>query len=144
MTTAGFVSGTRGETTPSSCSRVAAGASLLLGGLLLDSLPDLMSEAFYVAVLAAASAAVSIVAGYLLWVRVTLVSRAVVALAAASALAGELLQIFLGLPGLRDLDRQSTVGLGFALAAAGAVLVFLAADALQRKPEPAPDRPYAL
>lgn len=144
MTTAGFVSGTRGETTPSSCSRVAAGASLLLGGLLLDSLPGLMSEAFYVAVLAAASAAVSIVAGYLLWVRVTLVSRAVVALAAASALAGELLQIFLGLPGLRDLDRQSTVGLGFALAAAGAVLVFLAADALQRKPEPAPDRPYAL
>lgn len=144
MTTAGFVSGTRGETTPSSCSRVAAGASLLLGGLLLDSLPDLMSEAFYVAVLAAASAAVSIVAGYILWVRVTLVSRAVVALAAASALAGELLQIFLGLPGLRDLDRQSTVGLGFALAAAGAVLVFLAADALQRKPEPAPDRPYAL
>lgn len=144
MTTAGFVSGTRGETTPSSCSRVAAGASLLLGGLLLDSLPDLMSEAFYVAVLAAASAAVSIVAGYLLWVRVTLVSRAVVALAAASALAGELLQIFLGLPGLRDLDRQSTVGLGFALAAAGAVLVFLAADALHRKPEPAPDRPYAL
>lgn len=144
MTTAGFVSGTRGETTPSSCSRVAAGASLLLGGLLLDSLPGLMSEAFYVAVLAAASAAVSIVAGYLLWVRVTLVSRAVVALAAASALAGELLQIFLGLPGLRDLDRHSTVGLGFALAAAGAVLVFLAADALQRKPEPAPDRPYAL
>ncbi len=144
MTTAGFVSGTRGETTPSSASRVAAGASLLLGGLLLDSLPDLMSEAFYVAVLAAASAAVSIVAGYVLWVRVTLVSRAVVALAAGSALAGELLQIFLGLPGLRDLDRQSTVGLGFALAAAGAVLVFLAADALQRKPEPAPDRPYAL
>lgn len=144
MTTAGFVSGTRGETTPSSCSRVAAGASLLLGGLLLDSLPGLMSEAFYVAVLAAASAAVSIVAGYALWVRVTLVSRAVVALAAGSALAGELLQIFLGLPGLRDLDRQSTVGLGFALAAAGAVLVFLAADALQRKPEPAPDRPYAL
>lgn len=144
MTTAGFVSGTRGETTPSSCSRVAAGASLLLGGLLLDSLPDLMSEAFYVAVLAAASAAVSIVAGYILWVRVTLVARAVVALAAGSALAGELLQIFLGLPGLRDLDRQSTVGLGFALAAAGAVLVFLAADALQRKPEPAPDRPYAL
>lgn len=144
MTTAGFVSGTRGETTPSSCSRVAAGASLLLGGLLLDSLPGLMSEAFYVAVLAAASAAVSIVAGYLLWVRVTLVSRAVVALAAASALAGELLQIFLGLPGLRDLDRQSTVGLGFALAAAGAVLVFLVADALRRKPEPAPDRPYAL
>lgn len=144
MTTAGFVSGTRGETTPSSCSRVAAGASLLLGGLLLDSLPDLMSEAFYVAVLAAATAAVSIVAGYILWVRVTLVSRAVVALAAGSALAGELLQVFLGLPGLRDLDRQSTVGLGFALAAAGAVLVFLAADALQRKPEPAPDRPYAL
>jgi hypothetical protein len=144
VTTAGFVSGTRGETTPSSCSRFAAGASLLLGGLLLDSLPDLMSEAFYVAVLAAASAAVSIVAGYVLWVRVTLVSRAVVALAAGSALAGELLQIFLGLPGLRDLDRQSTVGLGFALAAAGAVLVFLAADALRRKPEPAPDRPYAL
>lgn len=144
MTTAGFVSGTRGETTPSSCSRAAAGASLLLGGLLLDSLPDLMSEAFYVAVLAAASAAVSIVAGYALWVRVTLVSRAVVALAAGSALAGELLQIFLGLPGLRELDRQSTVGLGFALAAAGAVLVFLVADALQRKPEPAPDRPYAL
>lgn len=144
MTTAGFVSGTRGETTPSGCSRVAAGASLLLGGLLLDSLPDLMSEAFYVAVLAAASAAVSVVAGYVLWVRVTLVSRTVVALAAGSALAGELLQIFLGLPGLRELDRQSTVGLGFALAAAGAVLVFLAADALQRKPEPAPDRPYAL
>jgi hypothetical protein len=103
-----------------------------------------MSAAFYVAVLAAASALVSIGAGLVSWTRPTLVSRTVAGLAAGSALAGELLQIFLGLPGVRDLDRQSTVGLGLALAAAGAVLVLLAADALRRKPEPAPDRPYAL
>lgn len=144
MTTAGFVSGARERTVPSVCSRGAAAASLLLGGLLLDSLPGLMSAAFYVAVLAAASALVSIGAGLVSWTRPTLVSRTVAGLAAGSALAGELLQIFLGLPGVRDLDRQSTVGLGLALAAAGAVLVLLAADALRRKPEPAPDRPYAL
>lgn len=144
MTTAGIVSGTRERTVPSGCSRVAAGASLLLGGLLLDSLPDLMRAAFYVAVLAAAAAMVSIGAGLLLWTRPTLVSRTVAGLAAGSALFGALLQVFLGLPGVRDLDRHSTVGLAVALAAAAAVLVFLAADALRRKPEPTPDRPYAL
>ncbi|HEU4511907.1 MAG TPA: hypothetical protein VFR87_02265 [Nocardioidaceae bacterium] len=144
MTTAGFVSGTREQTVPSTCSRAAAGASLLLGGLLLDSLPGLMHEAYYVAVLAAAAALVSVGAGLVLWTRPTLLSRNVAGLAAGATLAGELLQIVLGLPGVRDLDRQSSVGLGFALAAAGVVLVFLAADALRRKPEPAPDRPYAL
>jgi hypothetical protein len=144
VTAAGFVSGTREETRPSTCSRVAAAASLLLGGLLLDALPDLIDAAFYVAVLAAAAAAVSVVAGFVLWERVTLVSRTVVALAAAAALTGELLQVSLGLPGFGDLGRTTTVGLGLALVAATVVLASLAVDALRRKPEQTPDHPYAL
>lgn len=144
MTTAGFVSGTRDETTPSSVSRVAAAASLLLGGVLLDALPDLMDAAFYVAVLAAASAAVAIVSGYVVWTRASLVARTVAALAAGVVLVGGLLQFFLGLPGIRGAGPLTPLENGMALATASLVLVFVAADAVRRTPEEAPDRPYAL
>lgn len=144
MTTAGFVSGTREQTRPSTCSRLAAGASVVLGVLLLDALPGLVRVAFYVAVLATAAAAVAIVAGYLLWTRVTLVPRTVAFLTAGAVVAGALLQLFPGLPGVRNLDRLSAVELLVVLVAAASVMVFLVADALRRKPEPAPDRPYAL
>lgn len=144
MTTAGLVSGPREQTRPSTCSRVAAAASVVLGALLLDALPDLVRAAFYVAVLAAAAAVVALVAGYLLWTQVTLVPRTVAFLTAGAVIAGELLQLFLGLPGVRDLGRLSAVELLLVLVAAASVIVFLAVDALRRKPEPAPDRPYAL
>lgn len=144
MTTAGFVSGTGEQTRPSTCSRVAAAASVVLGALLLDALPDLVRAAFYVAVLATAAAAVAIVAGYLLWTRVTLVPRTVAFLTAGAVIAGELLQLFPGLPGVGDLGRLSAVELLLVLVAAASVMVFLVADALRRKPEPTPDRPYAL
>lgn len=144
MTTAGLVSGTREQTRPSTCARVAAAASVLLGALLLDALPDLVQAAFYVAVLAAAAAVVALVAGYLLWTRVTLVPRTVAFLTAGAVIAGELLQLFPGLPGVRDLGRLSAVELLLVLVTAASVMVFLAVDALRRKPEPAPDRPYAL
>ena len=144
MTTTGLVPGTREQTRPSTCSRVAAAASVVLGALLLDALPDLVRAAFYVAVLAATAAVVALVAGYLLWTRVTLVPRTVAFLTAGAVIAGELLQVFPGLPGVRDLGRLSAVELLLVLGAAASVMVFLAVDALRRKPEPAPDRPYAL
>lgn len=147
MTTAGLVPGTREQTRPSTCSRVAAAASVVLGALLLDALPDLVRAAFYVAVLAAAAAVVALVTGYLLWTRVTrvtLVPRSVAFLTAGAVIAGELLQVFPGLPGVRDLGRLTAVELLLVLGAAASVMVFLAVDALRRKPEPAPDRPYAL
>ncbi len=145
MTPAGFVSGAREQTAPSPCSRVTAAASLLLGGLLLEALPDLARGAHYVAVLAGAAALVSVGAGLALWGRrPTLLSRHASGLAAGAVVAGVMLQVLLGLPGLPEPDRAPSVGLGFAVAAALVVLVFLAVDALQRKPEPSPDRPYAL
>lgn len=144
MTTAGFASGTLEHTRPSPCSRVAAAASIVLGALLLEALPDLVRAAFYVAVLATAAAVVAIVAGYLLWTRVTLVPRTVAFLTAGAVIAGELLQLFPGLPGVRDLGRFSATELLLVLVAAGTVMLFLVVDALRRKPEPMPDRPYAL
>ncbi len=144
MTTAGVMSGTRESTRPSTCSRAAAAASLFLGALLLDALPDLAHAAFYVAVLAAAAAAIGIVSGYLLLTRVTLLVRTVAFAAAAVVVAGELLQVFPGLPGVRDLGRLTAGELLLVLLAAISVMGLLVADAIRRKPEPAPDRPYAL
>lgn len=144
MTTAGFVSGTREDATPSACSRMAAGACLLLGGVLLDALPHLVRAAFYLAVLAGVTAVVAIAVGYLLWLRVTLVVRTVAALTAGGALTGAVLQLVAGLPGLGELGPPAGGELAMAVFAAGAALAFLSLDALRRRPEPVPDQPYAL
>jgi hypothetical protein len=144
VTTAGFVSGAHDATAPSRCSRGAASASLLLGGVLIATLPDVLAAADYLAILAAAAALVAIVAGHLLRVRVTLLVRMLVLLAAGSVLTTEVLQILLGLPGVTERDQLTALERGIPSAAAGGVLLLLAADALGRRPEPAPDRPYAL
>lgn len=144
MTTVGFVSGTREETAPSRCSRFAAAASLLLGGVIVLVLPDLVDAAFYVGVLFAAAAGVAIVAGSILWTRATLVARTVAGLAAAATLFALLLQVSLGLPGVQQLALLSPLEGVLTFGFAGAVLLFLVADALLRTPEQAPDHPYAL
>lgn len=144
VTTAGLVSGTREQLRPTTCSRAAAAASIALGALLLDALPDLVRAAFYLAVLAAAAAVVALAAGYLLWTRVSLVPRTVAFMTAGAVLTGELLQLFPGLPGVGDLGSVSTLEVLLLLVAAASVMALLVADALRRKPEPAPDRPYAL
>jgi hypothetical protein len=144
VTTAGFVSGTRDDTSPSSASRIAAAGSLLLGGSLLLALPGLAAAAFYVAVLAAATAAVALVTGLLLWVRVTLVARAVAGLVALAALLGVLVDTFLGFPGAAELEQRSWAEGYLAPLLAGTVLVFLGLDAVRRRAEPVPDHPYAL
>lgn len=144
MTTAGFVSATRDASTPSGCSRAAAAASLLLGGSLVVVLPTLLDSAFYVGVLAVAVAALAFAAGYGLWSRAGLVDRAAAGVAAGSSLLVQLTQILVGLPGAPGLSRVSLVESGLALGFAAAVLVFLTLDALRRRPEPAPDHPYAL
>jgi hypothetical protein len=144
VTTAGFVSGTRDQVTPTRCSRAAALSSVLLGASLVAVLPVLTRAAFYVGVLAAASAALALVAGSVLWSRATLIVRTVAALAAGSTLLGELLQIFQGLPGARELGRLTLVEIAAALGLSAAVLALLLADALLHRPEQAPDHPYAL
>ena len=144
MTTAGFVPATRDASTPSGCSRAAAAASLLLGGSLAVVLPTLLDSAFYVGVLAVAVAALAFAAGYGLWSRAGLVDRAAAGVAAGSSLLVQLTQILVGLPGAPGLSRVSLMESGLALGLASAVLVFLTLDALRRRPEPAPDHPYAL
>jgi hypothetical protein len=144
VTTAGFVSGTRDGEAPTCCSRVAAVASVLLGLVLVAVLPAASAAAFYLAVLAGVSAAVTIVAGYVLWSRATLVVRSVAALAAGGTLVAQVLQVSLGLPGAGGLGPLTVLETGVALGLPVAVLVLLFADALRRRPEQAPDRPYAL
>jgi hypothetical protein len=104
----------------------------------------LTRAAFYVGVLAAASASLALVGGYVLWRRATLVVRTVAALGAGTTLVGQLLQIFQGLPGARELGHLTLVEGAAALGLAGAVIAFLLADALLHRPEQTPDHPYAL
>ena len=144
MTTAGFASGTRDVTTPSSFSRFAAVSSLLLGAVLVAVVPALAHAAFYIGVLAGASAVVALAAGYVLWFRASLVARAVAALAAAATLVGEMLQVLEGLPGARGLGRLTPLESALAGALAVLVLGLLLVDSLRRHPEQAPDHPYAL
>lgn len=144
MTTAGFVSGAREEAAPSGCSRAAAAASFLLGGVLLFVMPTLADAAFYVAVLAISAAAVAISAAVHLWLRVTLLARTVAGLAAGTILLGEAVQLSLGLPGAAGLGRLGVVESTLAVGSAALVLVLLLVDAARRRPEPAPDQPYAL
>ncbi len=144
VTTAAFLPAARDDVTPSGFARGAAGASLLLGALLLVVLPALAEAAFYVGVLAAAAAVVALVAGGTLWSNAGLVARAAATLAAASTVLAELIQILVGLPGARGLSQLSQLGNLLALGLAGTVLVFLALDARRRTPESAADHPYAL
>lgn len=145
MTTTGFAaSGTREAAVPSRCSRSAAGASLLLGAVLLGSLPAMDATAPYLAILGLAAALVAIAAGAVLWRRATLVARTVTAVAAGAVVFAQVLHALLGLPGVGEVDRLAALEYAALLAVAGTVLTLLAADALGRKPEQAPDRPYAL
>lgn len=144
MTTAGFVSGIRGDDAPTRCSRVAAVASLLLALTVVATLPVTSEAASYVGVLAASAAAVIVVAGALLWSRPTLVVRSVAALAAGAILVGDALNAWFGIPGAHELEQLTRLEAVVTLGLPGLVLLLLLADALRRRPEPAPERPYAL
>jgi hypothetical protein len=144
VTTAGFVSGTRDDDTPTCCSRVAAVASVLLGVALVSVLPAAVSAASYLALLAGVSAGVSLVAGCVLWSRATLVVRSVAALAAGGILVAQVLQVSWGLPGVGGPESLTALEAAAALGLPVAVLLLLFADALRRRPEQAPDHPYAL
>jgi hypothetical protein len=144
VTTAGFVSGTRDETSPTRLSRVAAASSLLLGLSLVAVLPVVTDVASYVGVLVGSSAAVAIVSGYALWARPTLMMRAVAAFAAGAPLGGLLIQTLEGLPGARRLGGLAPLGSLAVAGLASIVLVLLLVDARRRRPEQAPDHPYAL
>lgn len=139
-----FVSGTlRLRPAPSQCSRVAAVAAVLLAAGLGGVLPELVSAAAYVAVLAAFAAVVLVVAGAVLWSRPTMVVRAVTALAAGSLVLLAVLQVSVGLPGAAGLERLPVLQ-GTPLLLAPVVLVLLVVDAVRRGPDQAPQQPYAL
>ncbi|HEX6247167.1 MAG TPA: hypothetical protein VFZ64_04800 [Nocardioidaceae bacterium] len=145
-TATGFVSGTLrgGRTAPTPCLRLAAAASLLLGVTLLLVVPDLGGAAPYVAVLAGAAAVSTIGAGLVLCRSVDLVARTVTAFAASGLLIGGVLQVSVGLPGVRELPHLSLLEGSLALGLALAVLGFLLVDALRRRPDQPADHPYAL
>ena len=65
-------------------------------------------------------------------------------LAAGTILLGEAVQLSLGLPGAAGLGRLGVVESTLAVGSAALVLVLLLVDAARRRPEPAPDQPYAL
>lgn len=139
-----FVSGAlRLRPVPSQCSRVAAIASVLLAAGLGGVLPELVSAAAYVAVLAAFAAVVLVLAGAVLWSRPTMVVRAVTALAAGSLVLLAVLQVLVGLPGAAGLEALPVLH-GVPLLLAPAILVLLLVDAVRRGPEEAPQQPYAL
>lgn len=143
MTTAGFVSGTRGDALPTPLSRLAAVASLLLGLVQLVLLPVMLGMAGYVGVLALAFATAALAGSAALWWRATLVPRAVTGIAGACTLVAELLQTSVGFPGVHGVAPSVPASVA-AVALAVAVLVLLLADSTQRRPQPSPDHPYAL
>ncbi len=144
MTTAGFMSGTRGETSPTHLSRLAAASSLLHGVALVWVLPAATAAAFYVGVLGASFAALAILSGSVLWSRATLCVRGAAALSAGATLTVALLQAAAGLPGAGRLAHLDPVDLVVVGGFAAVVLAFLMLDARRRHPEQAPDHPYAL
>lgn len=144
MTTTGFRSPTRDDTTPSRFSRTAAGSSLLLGVTLVAVLPDVLSAAFYVGLLAAVTASLALVGGYVLWSHATIVVRAMATLGAGATLAGELLQSLHGLPGARQLDALSRWEGVAAFLLASAIVLLLLLDARRRGAEDPHEHPYAL
>lgn len=144
MTTTGYLSATRDETAPTSFSRVAAASSLLLGTTIVGVIHALAEAAFYVGVLAAVSASLTLVAGYVLWSHATMVVRAMAAFGAGATLAGLLLQLLGALPGTGGVGRLMRWEGVVAFLLSAAVVVFLLLDARRRRPEDSPDRPYAL
>ena len=144
MTAAGFVSGTHVVHRRPVPARVAAGASCLLGTLLLVMLPALLDAAVYVAVLASASASAALVGGGVLWVRQSLVAWAVIGIAAATVLGVQLLEVSLGLPGAGGLPRLGIPESSAVLILALAVLALAVRSGLRRRPEVSTDHPYAL
>jgi hypothetical protein len=144
MTTAGLVSTPREATAPTRLTRVAAVASLLLGLALAAALPAVTEAAFYVGLLAGASAAVAAVAGLLLWSHATMLVRAVAALGAGATILGQLLQLVEGLPGARELGRIGPSSSGIAFVLATVVVVSLLLDARARGRDLPPEHPYAL
>jgi hypothetical protein len=119
----------------------------VLGLVLMLGLPTLWAAAFYVALLAAVAASVSLGAGFALWRHDSLVARSGAVLAAAAILLGELLTVSLGLPGASELAQLAAPVEVHALVALGlsaGVLVCLLSDGFRRPPEPGPDNPYAL
>lgn len=139
-----FVSGAlRLRPVPSQCSRGAAVAAVLLAAGLGGVLPELVSAAAYLAVLAAFAAVVLVVAGAVLWSRPTMVVRAVTALAAGGPVLLAVLEVSVGLPGAAGLEGLSVLQ-GTPLLLAPVVLVLLVVDAVRRGPEQAPQQPYAL
>lgn len=144
MTTTGFRPAAVDETAPTGLSRVAAAASLLLGLALAVVLPAIVQAVSYVGVLAAVSAAVALVTGYVLWTRATMVVRALAALGAGATLAGQVLQFLRALPGAHELGPVTRWESGPACLLASAVVVSLLLDARRRRVEPPQEHPYAL
>lgn len=144
MTTAGFVSGTRDETS-TRCSLGAAVSSALLGVTLIVTLPALFDAAFYVGILAAAVASLALLAGYALWTGAVLVMRTMATISAGSTVLAGVFQVVHGIPGAaRQIGGLTPVESGAALGLGGCVLALLLLDALLHRPEQAPDHPYAL
>jgi len=125
-------------------SRAAAVSSLLLGIALIVVLPTLVKAAGYVGVLAGASSTVAMAGAFMLWSRATLVARALIVLAAAVTVFGQIIQAVLGLPGARELGQPKLMGNGIVIGFAVAALLFLVVERLCRRPEQTPDHPYAL
>lgn len=138
------VSGTYVFPPSTRCARTAGLVSLVLGSSLLLRMQHFVDAAFYVAVLAAAAACIALVAGALLWERDSLVVRTVAALTAAVVLAAELTAAVAGLPGAPGLAAGSMLEGVRHAALPASVLTLLVVDGRRRRPEQAPDHPYAL
>lgn len=141
MTTAGLMSGAHETRVPTLRARVASGASLVLGAVLLAIVPALLDAADYVAVLGGTAAVVSIVGGRASWSRPSLTAWTTCATGAATVCVVVLLEIVLGLPGAGGLPRFESVAV---LVLASGVLLLTAADLPSRRPEETPEHPYAL
>ncbi|HSE10370.1 MAG TPA: hypothetical protein VLB29_17035 [Nocardioidaceae bacterium] len=145
MTTAGFVSGTRDQATPTGWARSAAATSALLGATLVAVLPTLIDAAFYLGLLGSATALLAFSAACALWTQSTLVNRTMAAIAAGSTVVALLLQLSRGLPGVAtELGRLTLLEIGSAMGLGVGVLALLLLDALLHRPEQRPDHPYAL
>ncbi|MBY9074124.1 hypothetical protein K1X13_04725 [Nocardioides sp. WL0053] len=124
--------------------RAAGAASVLLGLLLLTELPGVWRAAAYLGVLTATFAACALVAGAWLWRRGDLSARATAGGVAVLTFAGEMLNLVLGVPGARTLERPDGSSGLLAFVLEIGVVLLLALDAASRQPEPEPEHPYAL
>lgn len=144
VTTAELMSGTHGTLAPRLRARIASGASLVLGVVLLVIVPALLDAADYVAVLGGAAAVVAIVGGGALWSRPSLTAWTTCATGAATVCVTVMLELVLGLPGAGGLPRIGGLESGLVLSLASGVLLLTAAGRPLRRPEETPQHPYAL